>query len=70
MIDGLVYPAQVVLFSRKEYNDKLREIVKKHCGGCPNFSSVDETDESLEGHHEEISLDDVCFVREASENEF
>ena len=70
VIDGLVYPAQVVLFSRKEYNDKLREIVKKHCGGCPNFSSVDETDKSLEGHHEEISLDDVCFVREASENEF
>lgn len=70
VLSGKVYPAEVFVCARKEYNDKLRKIVAKHCEGCPNFSFVDETEESLNGHHEEISLNNFCFVRDASEREF
>jgi len=59
-----VYPCEVELLPLREYNARLREVVKGHCPGCPNFGSVDDTDASLEGHHEEIALNDVCFLRD------
>ena len=59
-----VYPCEVELLSQREYNARLREVVKAHCPGCPNFGSVDETDASLEGHHGEIALNGACFLKE------
>lgn len=60
-----VFPCEVELLTMREYNDRLRAMVPETCKGCPNYNEpVDETDESLDGHHEEISLDGVCFVRD------
>ncbi len=62
-----VYPCDVQVLSMKEYNDRLRAIIPSHCVGCPNYGGIDKTDESLDGHHEEIALDRVCFYRAQSE---
>lgn len=59
----LLFPCEVELLTMKEYNNRLRAIVPEACKGCPNFGSVDETDASLQGHHEEITLNRVCFWR-------
>lgn len=66
--NALVFPCEVELLTMKEYNDRLRAMVPETCKGCPYFGSVDETDASLEGHHEEIALDRVCFVRNKAKN--
>ncbi|MCQ2429188.1 MAG: hypothetical protein MJ192_02545 [Clostridia bacterium] len=57
-----VFPVDVELMTMSAYNQRLREIIPGRCAKCPNFGAIDETDESLEGHHEEISLDGVCFT--------
>lgn len=58
-----VYPCEVQILSQKEYNDRLREIIPAFCEGCPYYGGIDASDESLEGHHEEVSLNRVCFHR-------
>lgn len=63
-----IFPCEVELLTMEEYNDRLRAMVPETCKGCPYFGSVDETDESLDGHHEEIALDGVCFVRNKAKN--
>ena len=67
--DSVLYPCEVEILTQKEYNARLRALVRAKCEGCPNFGSVDETDASLEGHHEEMSLDGVCFYRAAAESD-
>lgn len=63
-----VYPCEVELLSMQEYNVRLRKLVCEHCVGCPGYTPIDENDSSLEGHHEELTLDDVCFFRQTQEN--
>lgn len=58
-----VYPVMVELLTQKEYNQRLRTLVKDYCPGCDRFGSVTEKDSSLSGHFGEISLDGVCFYR-------
>lgn len=58
-----VYPFEAEVMTMREYNERLRRLVRIHCDGCLRFGSVDETDESLAGHHDEITLDGVCFMR-------
>ena len=65
-----VYSTNVYLMTQKEYNQFLRLVVEEKCGGCPNFGSLTESDESLIGHHEEISLKKVCYFREMAENRY
>ena len=67
--DSVIYPCEVEILSQKEYNARLRALVRATCEGCPNFGGVDETEASLEGHHEEMSLDGVCFYRAAAESD-
>ncbi|MBQ9748418.1 MAG: hypothetical protein IJV98_06505 [Clostridia bacterium] len=65
----VVYPCEVFMYTMKEYNARLREIIPPYCVGCPNFGGIDKTDASLDGHHEEISLERVCFNRAEAERE-
>lgn len=58
-----VFPCQVECMSMAQYNLRLRQIIPGHCAGCPGFGALTEKDSSLIGHHEEISLDDVCIAR-------
>lgn len=65
-----VYDAGVYLMSQKEYNKFLRLAVEEKCGNCPNFGTLTENDNSLDGHHEEISLEKVCYFKEMAENQY
>lgn len=58
-----VYPVTVERLSMAEYNARLRQVVLAHCPGCSGYTPIDDSDESLDGHHYEISLDGVCFFR-------
>lgn len=58
-----VYPVMVELLTQKEYNDRLRTLVKDYCPGCSSYGGVDERDSSLSGHFGEISLNGVCVYR-------
>ncbi len=57
-----VFPAEINLYTCEEYDKLLREQVKRVCATCANY--VDEGDGSLDGHHREISLDGVCYLKE------
>lgn len=56
-----VYPCEAELLSAREYDERLLKLVEKHCPGCRRY--VNSADGSLKGHHEELSLDGVCFDR-------
>ena len=58
-----VYPVQVERMTTAEYNARLREVVRAYCPGCGGYSPIDDSDDSLQGHHREISLNSVCFYR-------
>lgn len=56
----------------KEYNDRLRALIPGHCRDCRGYIPDDDPasdEEGLKGHHEEITLDDVCFLK-AQQNDF
>ncbi|MBQ9993380.1 MAG: hypothetical protein IJP17_01545 [Clostridia bacterium] len=57
----LIYPTQVHILSREEYDARLLEMVKERCVGCARYG--DDGDDSLDGHHEEMTIDGVCFTR-------
>lgn len=59
---NLLFPVSVNLYSGKEYDEILAVQVAKVCPGCVNF--IDNDDESLDGHHREITLNGVCYERE------
>lgn len=65
--EALIYPCEVELLSLNEYNARLRQAVAARCPGCPRFGTLTEDDASLEGHHEEITLDGCCFIRQVFE---
>lgn len=56
-----LFPCEAELMTQAEYNDRLRKVVTAFCPGCRNFEG---DAEDLTGHHEEISLDSVCFIRD------
>lgn len=58
-----VYPVQVERLTQEEYNARLCEVVRGHCPGCKDYSPISGDEASLAGHHEEISLNGVCFFR-------
>ncbi len=58
----LLFPVEVNLYSGKEYDELLSKQIDKVCHGCSRF--IDNDDESLDGHHREISLDGICYERE------
>lgn len=61
-----VFPAEVNLYESAEYDKILRAQVKCVCPKCERYS--DDGDDSLDGHHREISLDGVCYLRETEED--
>ncbi|MBQ9544804.1 MAG: hypothetical protein IJV00_06740 [Clostridia bacterium] len=61
---GEVYPVEVELFTQKEYNDRIREVILSYCPGCQRYKPISNRVQSLNGHFEEISLDSVCFYRQ------
>ncbi len=63
-----VYPVEVELLIQKEYNDRLREQVLKHCEGCRGFGNLNKNDSSLSGHFEEITLNGFCPYRWETRN--
>ena len=59
-----VFPVEVELFSQKDYNEKLREVILNYCPGCLKYKPISNRNNSLNGHFEEISLNSVCFYRQ------
>lgn len=55
-----VFPATVNLYTKEEYDARLKKQVEKRCPGCVRYGG-DSND--LEGHHREIALDGVCYSR-------
>lgn len=58
-----VYPVQVERMTQEEYNDRLRCVIEGYCDGCLGYKQLTPKVQSLNGHHEEISLNGVCFFR-------
>ena len=58
-----VYPTQVERLSQEEYNLHLRKVIESYCDGCLGYKPLSPKVQSLNGHHEEISLNGVCFFR-------
>lgn len=58
-----VYPVHVERLTTAEYNARLRQVILAHCPGCSSYGALTDSDESLSGHHREISLNGVCFYR-------
>ena len=65
--DAMIYPCEIELLSLRDYNARLRAAITEHCPGCPNYGFLTEDDASLAGHHEEITLEGCCFVRQVIE---
>lgn len=55
-----VFEVSVTLRTQAEYDEILKEQVGRVCPGCERF----EDDGDLDGHHREISLDGLCYIRE------
>ncbi|GEM_PF-3900928 len=66
--DGDVYPCDVEIMSMLEYNRRLRRLVLSNCGGCALYGALTSSDSSLQGHHEERTLDNLCFKRIDADN--
>lgn len=58
-----VYPTQVERLTQEEYNARLRTLIEGYCEGCLGYKPLSPKVQSLNGHHEEISLNGVCFFR-------
>ena len=63
----LLFPVSVNLYTGKDYDAILSKQIDKVCHGCSRF--IDNDDESLDGHHREISLDGVCYEKESDDDE-
>ena len=63
-----VFPAEVNLYTSEEYDAILWKQVLAVCQNCERFIDDDDDDEEhLDGHHREISLDGVCYIKETKE---
>lgn len=58
-----VYPVTVEIMDQDTYNTRLREVINGYCPGCKRFKPLTNRVQSLNGHHEEITLNGVCFYR-------
>lgn len=58
-----IYPTQAERLTQEEYNTRLRKLVESYCPGCLGYKPLSPKVQSLNGHHEEISLNGVCFFR-------
>lgn len=66
---ALIFPVDVWVLSHEEYNARLRKMVSERCADCPNYRPLTGDDRSLDGYHEEMSLNKVCFMRECAEQQ-
>lgn len=67
--DDPVFDCEAELLTADEYNSRMRTLINGHCADCSGYTPIDDTDGSLEGHHEEITLDDVCFLKDEHNDE-
>lgn len=56
-----LFDVDVNLYTREEYDALLKKQVERVCKGCVSFGG-DSSD--LTGHHREMGLDGVCYLRE------
>lgn len=63
-----VYPAEIELLTQQQYNNRLRERVLAYCPGCRRFGSLNQSDASLSGHFDEITLNGFCAYRQETRN--
>lgn len=64
--DKPAFDCEAELLSLDEYNQRLMELIPLHCMDCEGFTPRGENESLksfLSGHHEEITLDDVCFLK-------
>lgn len=61
-----VFEVEVTLRSAEEYDGILSRHVNRVCPGCSNYT--DDGDESLNGHHREMSLDGTCYLRQGKDD--
>ena len=67
--DSPVFDCEAELLTLEEYNSRLRGIIPGRCAGCAGYTQIDDGDDSLNGHHDEITLDGVCFLKEEHNDE-
>lgn len=58
-----IFKVEITILTREKYDEKLRKLVKKTCVGCKRYGN-DFND--LTGHHQELTLDNVCKLKELS----
>ena len=56
-----VFEVEVNLYTGAEYDAILKKHVDRVCPGCERYE--DDGTDNLDGHHEEMSLDGVCYLR-------
>ncbi len=54
----------IVIQTRKEYDDRLRQVVRTKCVGCIHYRE-DEDGDDLAGHRDKLTLDGKCWEYEA-----
>ena len=59
-----VFPVSVNLYTRGEYDEQLRNQVRRKCEGCVRYSGSCEGEDGLSGHYREMSLSGVCYIRQ------
>jgi len=61
---GQIYAEEAtVIPTRKEYEDRLRQIIKVKCVDCIHYKE-DEDGDNLSGHSEKLTLDGKCWMYE------
>ena len=60
-----VFEVEVNLYTGAEYDAILKKHVDRVCPGCERYE--DDGTDNLDGHHEEMSLDGVCYLRNGEE---
>ena len=64
--DKPAFDCEAEIMSLDEYNERLMALIPAHCADCGGFTPRGENESLksfLSGHHEEITLDDVCFLK-------
>lgn len=63
-----IFEVAVNLYTGAEYDAILKQHVERVCPGCERYE--DDGTDSLNGHHSEMSLDGVCYLRSCEEEQW
>lgn len=62
---NMINEVEVTVLSRKEYLERLKDVVYSKCVHCKNF--IDDGGYNIESHSENINLDGECIFFEKAE---